>query len=105
MIRVAGILGLVVVALASWAGGANEPTEPKVVSRPPVPLNRQGTVLLDRDGKRLLLKAKVAARDRVLEMLCCLKQTKEHEQPTRMRTPTIRGQCSTKKCTTAMTTG
>ncbi|MBQ16056.1 MAG: hypothetical protein CMJ65_02905 [Planctomycetaceae bacterium] len=79
MIRVAGILGLVVVALASWAGGANEPTEPKVVSRPPVPLNRQGTVLLDRDGKRLLLKAKVAARDRVLEMLCCLKQTKEHE--------------------------
>ena len=45
----------------------------------PIALNPKGTVLLDRAGKRLLLKAKVCARDRVLEMLCCLKRTKEHE--------------------------
>ena len=52
---------------------------PKTVSTKPVALNPQGTVLLDRAGKRLLLRARVCARDRVLEMLCCLKQTKEHE--------------------------
>ena len=52
-------------------------TQPRV--RPPVALNRKGTVLLDRSGKRLLLKTRVVARDRVLEMFCCLKQTKEHE--------------------------
>lgn len=55
--------------------------EPK--RQPPVPqpvaLNPEKTVLLDRAGKRLLLKARVCARDRVLEMLCCLKKTKEHE--------------------------
>lgn len=53
--------------------------KPKPRSQPPVALNRKGTVLLDRSGKRLLLKTRVAARDRVLEMFCCLKQTKEHE--------------------------
>jgi hypothetical protein len=44
-----------------------------------VPLNRNGTVLLDKKGKRVLLKAQVALRQGALEMLCCLKQTKEHE--------------------------
>ncbi|GAB4143753.1 MAG: hypothetical protein Tsb009_15050 [Planctomycetaceae bacterium] len=44
-----------------------------------VPLNKQGTVLLDLPGKRLLLKSKVVLREGLLEMLCCLKQTKEHE--------------------------
>lgn len=48
-------------------------------SKEPVPLNKQGTVLLDVDGKRLLLKTKVCLREGVLEMFCCLKQTKEHE--------------------------
>jgi hypothetical protein len=44
-----------------------------------VPLNKNGTVLLDKKGKRVLLKAQVALRQGALEMLCCLKQTKEHE--------------------------
>src|SRR5260370_33495138 len=44
-----------------------------------VPLNKNGTVLLDKKGKRILLKAHVALRKGTLEMLCCLKQTKEHE--------------------------
>ncbi|MEX2285579.1 MAG: YdjY domain-containing protein [Planctomycetaceae bacterium] len=44
-----------------------------------IPLNRSKTVLLDRKGKRVLLKAKVVLREGLLEMLCCPTQTKEHE--------------------------
>jgi hypothetical protein len=44
-----------------------------------IPLNKQGTVLLDKAGKRLLLKTQVVLRQGMLEMLCCPKQTKEHE--------------------------
>lgn len=43
------------------------------------PLNKQGTVLLDTEGHRLLLKGSVCLRRGALELLCCLKQTKEHE--------------------------
>ncbi len=58
-------------------GGASQDKAEK--SKEPVPLNKQGTVLLDVSGKRLLLKTKVVLREGLLEMLCCLKQTKEHE--------------------------
>lgn len=44
-----------------------------------VPLNKQETVLLDAEGKRLILKSEVAMREGLLEMLVCLKQSKEHE--------------------------
>jgi len=44
-----------------------------------VTLNKQATVLLDVKGKRLLLKTKVVLREGVLEMFCCLIETKEHE--------------------------
>lgn len=44
-----------------------------------VPLNQDGTVLLDKKRNRVLLKTRVALRQGALEMLCCLKQTKEHE--------------------------
>jgi hypothetical protein len=44
-----------------------------------VPLNKEATVLLDKKGKRVLLKTQVALQQGSLEMLCCLKQTKEHE--------------------------
>jgi hypothetical protein len=44
-----------------------------------VPLNKEGTVLMDLKGKRVLLKTQVALRQGSLEMLCCKKQTKEHE--------------------------
>ncbi|RMG39079.1 MAG: hypothetical protein D6725_05940 [Planctomycetota bacterium] len=43
------------------------------------PLNRRQTVFIDAAGKRLFLKTKVVLRRGQLEMLCCLKQTKEHE--------------------------
>lgn len=45
----------------------------------PVPLNKKKTVLLDKEGNRLLLKTKVVLRQGLLEMLLCKKQTKEHE--------------------------
>ena len=44
-----------------------------------VPLNKNGTVLLDKNRNRVLLKTHVVLRQGALEMLCCLKQTKEHE--------------------------
>jgi hypothetical protein len=44
-----------------------------------VALNKQETVLLDAEGKRLVLKGEVCLREGLLEMLVCLKQTKEHE--------------------------
>ena len=43
------------------------------------PLNKAGTVLLDLKGKRLLIKAEVVLREGMLEMLACLKNSKEHE--------------------------
>lgn len=45
----------------------------------PVPLNAKKTVLLDKPGKRLLLKTKVVLREGQLEMLVCPTKTKEHE--------------------------
>jgi hypothetical protein len=42
-------------------------------------LNSSGTVLIDLKQKRLVLKAEVVLQEGLLEMLCCLKQTKEHE--------------------------
>jgi len=43
------------------------------------PLNRSGTVLADLKGKRLIVMSEVVLREGLLEMLVCLKQTKEHE--------------------------
>ena len=43
------------------------------------PLNKAGTVLLDSKGKRLLLKSEVVLREGLLELLVCLKGSKEHE--------------------------
>lgn len=43
------------------------------------PLNPAGTVLVDAKGKRLILKSEVALREGLLELLVCLKRTKEHE--------------------------
>jgi hypothetical protein len=62
---------------------ADDPAKPGEASEkaeaPPVPLNKAGTVLLDKADGRLLLKAKVALERGTLEMLLCKKQTKEHE--------------------------
>ena len=42
-------------------------------------LNEQKTVLVDTDGKRVLVRAKVCLREGTLEMLMCPAETKEHE--------------------------
>jgi len=56
---------------------------PAAAEAPPgkdlVPLNKQATVLLDKAGKRILLKGRVVLRQGALELFCCPKQTKEHE--------------------------
>lgn len=44
-----------------------------------VPLNQQQTVWLDQAGGKLILETEVVFRNGLLEMLVCLKQTKEHE--------------------------
>lgn len=77
--------GMTCVAMILLAGAAfvraEDPPKPPTptASDKPVPLNPQGTVILDKAGKRLLLKGEVCLREGVLEMLVCLKRTKEHE--------------------------
>ena len=51
----------------------------KTSAAKPVPLNKQKTVLLDRDDKQIIVKTKVVLREGTLEMLLCKQQTKEHE--------------------------
>src|ERR1700685_414495 len=59
---------------------AQSPTKsPATSSAEPIPLNPNRTVLLDREGKRLLVRTRVVLREGMLEMLCCPAQTKEHE--------------------------
>lgn len=44
-----------------------------------IPMNKQGTVLVDKAGRRVLLKTEIVLRRGPLELFCCMKQTKEHE--------------------------
>lgn len=78
MLLVLGIYSLWVVFPVMAADvpptGAKSAADPVLVA-----LNPQGTVLLDAAGKRLLLKGEVCMREGLLEMLACLKQSKEHE--------------------------
>lgn len=76
--------GLLLIAVStSPAMAAQQPKTLQQKKQAPagriVPVNKQGTVLIDVSGKRVLLKAKVVLREGLLEMFCCLKQTKEHE--------------------------
>ncbi len=56
-----------------------EAQAPPVASANRVRLNESGTVTLDREQKRLLLKSQVVLREGVLEMFLCRAGTKEHE--------------------------
>ena len=44
-----------------------------------IPLNPEKTIFVDQKKKRVLLRTEVACQDCLLEMFCCLEQTKEHE--------------------------
>jgi hypothetical protein len=66
-------------ATAAAAPKSGAPPKGAATKEAPVPLNKNGTVLLDKAGKRLLLKTQVVLREAMLEQFCCLKQTKEHE--------------------------
>ncbi len=76
-----------VVAASAMLRAEDKPAEDEAAKDSPAaaaqaglaPLNKEGTVLLDVKGKRVLLKTQVALRQGSLEMFCCKKQTKEHE--------------------------
>lgn len=70
--------GVLVALELAWAQEERGLIPPRS-SAEPVPLNPQKTVLLDKPGKRLILKGEVCLREGLLEMLVCLKRTKEHE--------------------------
>jgi hypothetical protein len=61
------------------AADRDKPAVGKQGGDAPIPLNPAGTVLLDKAGKRLLVKTRIVLREGSLEMLCCPAQTKEHE--------------------------
>lgn len=61
-----------------FAQPAAEATAPAQAAAP-IPLNPQETVLLDKAGERLILKGRVCLREGVLELLACLRGSKEHE--------------------------
>ncbi len=85
--RRAAALFITVAAAFGTAHAEDKPAKDETAKAQPaqagdgglVPLNKEATVLLDKKGKRVLLKTQVALRQGSLEMLCCLKQTKEHE--------------------------
>lgn len=81
-LNIALLLALAVSAIEPLSAD-DKPADSKgagpVAAGQPVPLNKQGTVLLDKPGNRVLLKVQVALREGALELLCCKKQTKEHE--------------------------
>jgi hypothetical protein len=76
-------LFLIAASLAAPVTADDKPTAPKEATKAatgqPIPLNKAGTVLLDKAGNRVLLKAEVCLREGALELLCCKKRTKEHE--------------------------
>lgn len=65
-------------AAAKDSDTGNAKTNPAAPGAP-VRLNPNGSVLLDKPGKRVLLKGQVVLQQGALELFCCLKQTKEHE--------------------------
>lgn len=69
------------------SGKAQDAGAPNSQGGPPVPLNPQQTVLLDKANGKLILKGEVCLREGVLEMLVCLKRTKEHEAIFSVDTP------------------
>lgn len=73
-----GLLLAALVGLLAGASARAEDAPPKAGSKP-VPLNKQGTVLLDTAGGKLILKGRVALKEGLLEMLVCKANTKEHE--------------------------
>lgn len=66
--------------------GSSAARSTPTAARKLTPLNNEGTVLLDAERKRLILKGEVCLREGLLEMLACLKQTKEHEAILRVDT-------------------
>lgn len=73
------VIGFMLIAAVVPVSGADDAKPSDGKASKLVPLNKQETVLLDADGKRLILKSEVVLTEGLLELLACLKQTKEHE--------------------------
>ena len=77
---IAVILGVEMCGPSPSGLAADVPSPTKATAKAePIPLNPQKTVFLDKAEGRLLVETKVVLQDGLLEMLCCLKMTKEHE--------------------------
>lgn len=87
--RTAALLSaaLIVSALGQANSRDAEETAPAISPAPAgprapagaVPLNKEGTVLLDAKNKKLIVQSEVVFREGMLEMLLCKQNTKEHE--------------------------
>lgn len=82
-INAAGAAVLLSVYLVAGAVSADEksavPADTTINESELKALNPTRTVLLDAKGKRLVLKSEVVLREGLLELLVCLKRSKEHE--------------------------
>lgn len=79
LIAVALLCAVAAEPAATKAPAVKPTTDKAAVPGKLQPLNKQETVLLDLPGKKLVLKGRVCLRKGALELLCCLRQTKEHE--------------------------
>ena len=82
---------LLVCQFAGLCAAQADPKSAAEKDAPPlVALNKQKSVWLDPAGKRLILHSEVVLREGFLEMLACIKQSKEHESilavPTKAQT-------------------
>ena len=78
-VRNAGLLFFILMNVSLLSAQDNQEQTKSQEKVSYIPLNPQKTVLLDKKNQQLRLKTKVVLREGALEMLCCLKQTKEHE--------------------------
>lgn len=75
-----GILLSVVLILTIGSSRGDEPKQEDLKpEKKLIAMNPAKTVLVDKEGKRVILKGKVVLREGALELLVCKKQTKEHE--------------------------
>jgi len=79
LVLLTGAVAFSALAADTPKGNAKTKKQAAPVGGEPIPLNPEGTVLLDKKGKRVLLKTQVALRQGSLELFCCRKGSKEHE--------------------------
>lgn len=87
--RIAALLSAALIVPALGLADSRDADEPAPATSSPlarpaaptgaIPLNKEGTVLLDAKNKKLFVQSEVVFREGMLEMLLCKRNTKEHE--------------------------